>query len=64
MDGLSGFVNGDTYREITASDFDYMLQNPGHVEEYLGNANSNAAVNIPGLRSEARAEDFGVIGDS
>ena len=64
MDGLSGFVIGDTYREATASDFDWMLEDPGPVENYMGNANSEGAVNIPGHRSEARAENFEKIGDS
>ncbi|MYB96187.1 hypothetical protein F4Y43_20260 [Candidatus Poribacteria bacterium] len=63
MEGPSGIVNGDTYREASASDFDWM-NNPGDVEQYLGNASSSGTVSIPGHRSEAKAEDFGVIGDS
>ena len=64
MDGPSGIVNGDTYREASASDFDWMREDPGHVENYIGNASSSGTVSIPGHRSEAKAEDFGVIGDS
>ena len=56
-------MNGDTYREASASDFDWM-DNPGDVEQYLGNASSSGSVSTPGHRSEAKAEDFGVIGDS
>ena len=63
MDGLSGVVNGDTYREASASNFDWILGDPGHVEDHLGNAFSSGTVSIPGFRSEARAEDFGTIGN-
>ena len=64
MEGFSGIVNGDTYREASVSDIDWMLGDPGHVEDHLGNASSSGAVSIPGFRSEAKAEDFGTIGDS
>lgn len=64
MDGLSGFVLGDTYREANASGFDWMFGDPGDVENYLGNAQSSGAVSIPGHRSEAMGENFDTIGDS
>ena len=64
MDGTSGIVNGDTYRETSASDFEWIWGDPGHVEDHIGNASSSGTVSLPGFRSEARAEDFGVIGDS
>lgn len=64
MDGLSGYIYGDTYRVAEASDFDYMWSDPEHVENYLGNANSRGAVSIFGHRSEAKAENFETIGDS
>lgn len=62
-DSSSGVVNGDTYRVAEISTFDWM-RNPGDVEQYLGNANGDADVRIPGHHSKAKANNFGVIGDS
>ena len=62
-DSSSGDVNGDTYRVAEISTFDWM-RNPGDVEQYLGNANGDADVRIPGHHSKAKANNFEVIGDS
>lgn len=62
-DSSNGVVNGDTYRVAEISTFDWM-RNPGNVEQHLGNADGDSDVRTPGHHSKAKANNFGVIGDS
>lgn len=61
-DSASGIVRGDTYRSVSADDFDWGAN--VNAENALANCSSNGEMRIPGHRTRAEAWKFAQKGES